>query len=350
MEIGRETIRALVADALELSDPELLDDDAGFGRMPEWDSLGHIRVMHALTEAFGTTIDAEAIERTLTLSKIETFIGEQTTGSVMSSSGKDAEKALSWLWRGDVLRSDDLVYIHSRAQGLPASLGSLMGILAWLRGRDRERTVIVPTFPFAGGEYADYLARRPRFSVRSTPARTGLLPEIARSLPGAVRSAHPLLSECALGERADSLMSSTHCNPHPFHPTSTYTQMIEANAVMLGLGVDIGVNALIHWVDDRLKERYDFAIFEPEPVDFEVEFADGAIGSVTVLPYSPAMTKRIKPRMIRPIFAERADALVEGKLDGVPFYRLRLRPFLEACLAAGKAALDDGRLPPWYPE
>jgi aminoglycoside N3'-acetyltransferase/acyl carrier protein len=349
VEIASATIKAVVAEALEIADPLTLPDDAGFGRLPEWDSFGQIRVMQALNEVFGTAIEGEDIDSVLTFSNIVSFLNGHVTESTLSRSVAETEAALSWLWQANELRPNDIVYVHSRTQGLPAGLGNLMGILSWLQGYEQRRTVIMPAFPFQGRGYADHLARRAPFSVLHTPAKTGLLPELLRFLPGSSRSAHPLLSECAIGPHAVALTSRAHSRPHPFHPASTYAQMVEADAVMLGLGVDIGTNALIHWVDDVLKDQYDFPIFEPNPVDFEVEFADGAKERIAVLPYAPSMTKRIKPRMIRPLFADHRDHLIEGEVGGVPFYRLRLVPFIETCLQAGRAALRDGRLPPWYP-
>ncbi|GEM_PF-3407139 len=344
-------LKVLVAQVLGLADPDLVGNDAGFGTTPGWDSFAHLMMITAVEDAYGLRTGVNEIDRTLTLIDLASFLaGEVAEVETVLDMTKGP---LAALWRDDPLRDRDVIYVHarwhSRWQAARGEVGSLAGLLHWLRGPDGGRTVVVPAFPFTGRDYASVLTQRRPFSVIATPARTGLFAEMVRTTPEAVRSAHPLLSECALGPQAAWIVADAHRHPHPFHDGSTYARLLAADAAMVGLGVDIATNALIHLVDDRLGEHYPFPLYDA-PAAFDVTFADGQTHPVTVLPYSPGITRRIRPRALRPFLAERPEILTELSVAGLPFYRLRLRPFIDLCTDIGSRALDAGRLPPWHEE
>src|ERR1041385_9139884 len=68
-----------------------------------------------------------------------------------------------------------------------------------------EGTLLMPTFPFQGsqGEYAD---RTPRFDVRKTPSKVGVLTEAFRQTRGVVRSKHPTHPVGAWGRHAHEII------------------------------------------------------------------------------------------------------------------------------------------------
>ena len=45
---------------------------------------------------------------------------------------------------------------------------------------DKKSTICMPSFPFVGSNYFDYLKKKPVFDVRKTPCRTNLASEIFR--------------------------------------------------------------------------------------------------------------------------------------------------------------------------
>ena len=60
----------LVARALEC-DRASLDDKAGLGKHPRWDSFGHLNIMMALEESYGIPIDDTTIVRFQEMREIE---------------------------------------------------------------------------------------------------------------------------------------------------------------------------------------------------------------------------------------------------------------------------------------
>ena len=59
-----------------------------------------------------------------------------------------------------------------------------------------EGTLLMPTYSFLGSQ-AEYADSHTHFDVHSTPSRVGILTEIFRKLPDAVRSLHPTHSVAA---------------------------------------------------------------------------------------------------------------------------------------------------------
>lgn len=341
----RAALQALLATALDLPDGEAVPEDAAFGETPGWDSFSHIVLLELVAGTFTIAIGPEVLDRTLSLGDLTDLVAESPT----TAPAAPAADLLLPVCPGG-LGHDDVLYVHSRWQGLAPLAGGLAGLLALLRGDDAGRTVIVPAFPFSSRTYPQFLDARPAFDVERTPPATGLLPALMWRHPEAVRSAHPLLSECAIGPRAQWLVEAAHTNPPPFHPDSTYARLRQCDGLMIGLGVDLGTNALIHWADDALAAHYPFPIYEPAPLDFAVTFADGGQGRVAVQAYHRLLPRRIKPRGLRPWLAGRSDIYAEATIGGVPFYGLRVRPFLDLCLELGRQALASGRLPPWHQE
>lgn len=331
---------ALLAEAIDLPDGEMVGDDAAFGLTPGWDSFSHIVLLDAVAKTFGVSIGFDAIDRSLTLADLIGLVAENGGGG-----GGRCPDFLSALVPGG-LRVDDVVYVHSRWQGVAEMTGGVVALLDYLGGDGR--TVMVPAFPFSSRDYPGFLDRRPAFAVDATPPATGLLPAALWRHPQALRSAHPILSECALGPKAAWLTGQAHTDPSPFHAGSTYARLLESDGVMVGLGVDIATNAIIHWADDVLAGQYDFPIYEAEPLDFDVTFADGTRQRVAVRAYHRTLPKRMRPRNLRPWLDQRPQICREAVIDGVPVYALRVRPFVELCLDLGRQALAQGRLPAWH--
>lgn len=348
-----ESLRHILAEVLDLDSVTEVGADASTETLHEWDSFAHVALITAVESAFDITIDVGDIERTLSLQGLVRLVSERQEGMASSGSGtvpEALEQALEQLWQAAPSRQDEVIYIHSRTDVMLRALkGDVGALLTRMRGPDGGRTLVFPAFPFSSKTYADYLARRPMFSVRNTPAMTGLLPATALKMAGCRRSAHPILSECAIGPKADFIVGRTHEAPSPFHANSTAARLLELDASMMGLGVDIATNALIHYVDDLVRDRLPFPLYAEDLAEFSIEHANGERETRIFLAYDREMTKRIKPRLIRPLFADRPDVLTEVVAAGMPLYRLRLRPFLEILLSAAHNALDSGDLPPWYP-
>lgn len=349
-------IKRLMIDEFDLASVEDIPDDAKLGSIRQWDSLAHVSLLMKLQDTFGIEFVPEEIAATLSLHDLVTTVIMKRGGRIKPVVSRSAvstnawEKLFSRLWMEDRLREDDTIYIHSRAQAvLEVIKGSLSDAIEFLKSAGGgNRTLVFPAFPFTSGTYNAYITARPRFSVATTPAVTGLLPEMILKEANVRRSAHPILSECAVGPKAEWITCDAHLDPHPFHTDSTYARLLESDAAMIGLGVDINTNAIIHMVDEMFRGSYPFELFSRDPLKFEIELSDGKIIKKDFFAYSPDMVRRIKPRNLRPFFADHPQILKEIEIEGVWFYRLRMGPFLAKCAEIARRYLAEGNLPPWF--
>jgi len=68
-----ERIRAIMAETLRLP-VERIGADAAMGRVPNWDSTAHMRLMLALEDAFDIVLDPDRMVEMTSLAKIRAAI------------------------------------------------------------------------------------------------------------------------------------------------------------------------------------------------------------------------------------------------------------------------------------
>ncbi len=69
-----EAARNLVATELGL-DPAAVGPDAGIGTLPQWDSLGHMRILLAIERRLGRELDAETAVAIATVGDVAALLG-----------------------------------------------------------------------------------------------------------------------------------------------------------------------------------------------------------------------------------------------------------------------------------
>ena len=72
-EENRSIARSLLASAMEM-DPEDVPGDAAIGRLKNWDSLSHMRLILALEEYMGTQLAPDVVVAIGSLSDIATVL------------------------------------------------------------------------------------------------------------------------------------------------------------------------------------------------------------------------------------------------------------------------------------
>lgn len=108
-------------------------------------------------------------------------------------------------------------------------------------------TVIVPTFSYSW-------TRGEAYSVEASPSFEGSFSEYVRTLPGAVRSLHPLMSVTALGPAADELTRET--DRMSFGADSPFARMHQADSRHLTVGVSVcSFSDYVQWAC-RVPYRY----------------------------------------------------------------------------------------------
>lgn len=94
-------------------------------------------------------------------------------------------------------------------------------------------------------------AELPAYEPAVTPSRQmGVVAELFRTLPGVLRSAHPIGSLAAVGAQA-AYLTGDHRLTEEFGPTSPFGRLYELDGYVLLMGVDHGNNTSLHMAETR---------------------------------------------------------------------------------------------------
>lgn len=95
-------------------------------------------------------------------------------------------------------------------------------------------------------------ADNPVFSVLESPTNVGILTELFRKREGVIRSAHPTHSVAAYGKDAASFTAGDEAFDTPCARGSAYGKLLDREAQILLLGVDLRRNTYIHGIEEWL--------------------------------------------------------------------------------------------------
>lgn len=142
--------------------------------------------------------------------------------------------------------------------------------------------IMMPSFPIKGS-MAAYLDDDETYDVRTTPSRTGALPEAFRRRRDVLRSLHPTNPLTAWGTGAEEILHGHEKSLTPFSYETPYGRLVERdNAYVLMLGTHI--HSLLHHLQER--------------VDFPNLFLDDE-RQVTYIDYD-GQTKEMRTKVMRP--------------------------------------------------
>ncbi|MFA9556289.1 AAC(3) family N-acetyltransferase [Evansella sp. AB-rgal1] len=90
----------------------------------------------------------------------------------------------------------------------------------------------------------------PRYYVDSSPSCVGILPELFRKRPDAVRSLHPTHSVAAVGKDASFFVSGDEQFDTPCARGSAWGKLLDKKAQIVLVGVDLRKNTFIHGIEE----------------------------------------------------------------------------------------------------
>jgi aminoglycoside 3-N-acetyltransferase len=115
-----------------------------------------------------------------------------------------------------------------------------------------EGTLLMPAL-----SYATVNLDAPVFDARTTPGNVGIIPETFRLCEGTLRSTHPSHSVCAIGPRAEELLSDHEMDETPCGTHSPF-QRLRQGGQLLFLGCGIRPNTSMHAVEEVAEAPYLF--------------------------------------------------------------------------------------------
>ncbi len=164
-----------------------------------------------------------------------------------------------------VSRGDTLM-VHAALNPDNGFIGNHKDIINVLKDLvSRDGLLVMPSMPYADSSRA-FLERGKPMDVRRSPSHMGLISEVFRRNKEVQRSLsciHPLL---AWGQRAEQfLQDHEHCQ-YSFGKNSPFEKLLSLNAKILCFDVDYEFITFTHFVEDRLKQHYDFPLYDENPI------------------------------------------------------------------------------------
>jgi aminoglycoside 3-N-acetyltransferase len=173
----------------------------------------------------------------------------------------------------------EILMVHSALDGMaPMFRGSVSGLKQMLIGMcEPDKTLVMPAFFFGGSTFdpVGYYRREPVFDIRRTPSQMGLLTELFRRHPGALRSMHPTHSVCALGPLAGEVAGRHREDAYGCGQDSPFGVMDRHRTIILGLGIEYfrGLTH-VHHAEQLLGAEFP-ARFREETVPMVLNDGDG---------------------------------------------------------------------------
>ena len=230
------------------------------------------------------------------------------------------EESLRRIIKTDLgVKPGQLVFVHSSIDQLRPDF-SFLKILPLLRSvLGDDSTLLFPSTQLIERP-EQWFARGDVFDVKRSPTSMGLLPELARRLPGARRSLHPTHSVSAVGPEAEELVSTHHEDIYPCGPLSPYGKLAEKGGVVLGLGVNTDIITQLHSAEDALKNDFPVDIYRAELFEGRVRDNSGNEKMVSTRVPHP----RIRWRRPASFLQKHVDDSVCKKVfvQGRTFYRV----------------------------
>src|SRR5215207_6012033 len=180
------------------------------------------------------------------------------------------------------VRPGSVLLVHSSLSSLGWVCGGAQAVVeALLDALGPDGTLVVPTHTTGNSEPSQWGAppvpeawwpvireTMPAFDPVVTPARgLGVVVEIARSWPGARRSAHPQTSFAAIGPQAETITAG-HALDSGFGEQSPLARIDDLDGDVLLLGAGHGSNSSLHLAEYRVPDpprtAYGSAVMGPD--------------------------------------------------------------------------------------
>lgn len=194
----------------------------------------------------------------------------------------------------------DLLIHSSMSKIGPVQGGAETVIRALQAAAGPDATLVMPAYPMPS-TMVQWMRDPAPFHVGDSPSRMGVLTEIFRKMPGALRSAHPSHSVAALGPNASAYTAEHHKVATPCGAGSPFLVHTERGGDILCIGTGIGKITSYHVIEDHL-EDFPLPVYRAERMAKDVIFPDGRHERIEILVgdarLSPWRVDNFKPKEV----------------------------------------------------
>ncbi len=146
----------------------------------------------------------------------------------------------------------DILCVHSSYNafdGFTGNAGDVLRILKEAVGP--EGGLMMPTQPFSGSAI-DYAREHPVTNLAKAPSQVGLITELLRRLPSAVRTIHPTHPVALWGARGTGLAGDDWAASTPCGTGTAYHRLFENDGKILMLGTSLQPMTFFHFAEAEI--------------------------------------------------------------------------------------------------
>lgn len=216
-----------------------------------------------------------------------------------------------------------VLFIHSSMDGLKMDVDGLRDLIDlffdWAGGKGN---VLMPSFSYSLGQRR-LKGEKVKFDISSTPAETGIIPELYRRNKEVLRSLHPTHSVIGRGYLVEEIINLHHSDIYPFGERSPFFKIAGMEGVIIGLGVDwYRCLTSIHVAEDLMKENYPKSAYIKGPLVFDAFDKEGKDRSIKSLVHDNRIYRYMNLLKLRR-YLIKENVLEEIEIDGIPMFIVR---------------------------
>jgi aminoglycoside 3-N-acetyltransferase len=181
------------------------------------------------------------------------------------------------------IRSGDALMVHSSLHPHSGYRDRPVDMIAALKDAvGPQGLLIMPSMTYTDSS-RDFLSRGVEMSVRRSPSRMGLLTEVFRRGKDVRRSLSPTHPLLAWGDGADTFLAGHDLTDRPFGPASPFQRLLDLGGKILCIGAVPETVTFTHFLEDRMRDKLPFGLYEPECYSGKVIDTDGRVRVVPTL-------------------------------------------------------------------
>jgi len=215
--------------------------------------------------------------------------------------GYDGAKIKARLRSMGISESDTLL-VHSNFKPDSGFRGTPLDLVNALAETVGEKgNLLMVSIPFRGAAY-EYLALNKTFHVNKTISMMGLITEMFRRRAGTLRSLHPTHPVLAIGKNAQWLVADHDRCLYPCGPGSPFDKFRQLKGKILFFDVPFGAITFFHYVEDLLKGRLPFPVYDDRLFSVNAVDSKGEIRVIRSYAFSrdiPRSAEKLEAEMLR---------------------------------------------------
>ena len=167
-----------------------------------------------------------------------------------------------------------------------------------------EGNLLMPNSPNTSFQF-DYIRNLKEFDVANDRSGLGAISEYFRTLPNAIRSAHPTEPVSCIGPDAEWFTSEHFGEITPYTSKSPFAKLSQKGGKILYLGVTLdnaGTN--LHTLEDAVS-NFPVPVYAQDIFEVNVRFPDGRVERMQTKVHNPIQSKERRCDGLIPLFIEK---------------------------------------------